>query len=298
MEPLFFVPFFEEKPWGGDRLSRLYAKYPANIAIGTSWELSSVTYRQTFVRNGDFAGTMLSELYKSNPELFGTSTPYFPFVIKLIDASQTMPVLVHGGGLKSDNDQIEGIYVIDVDNPVKVVSGTSFRNNLELFNAIANNSLEENLKYIYVTSGDSFLIPPGILFALGGGMLTYSITTPLVETASVYDWGKYSGYSLDKVVDSFRFNESIDKFEQTASGQGREIILDSALFRVERIDAIVPSVEHSEDKFAVFTALAPGRIDYKGHAKKFRAGDSFLVPANFGDYTVTGGKLIKATPKR
>jgi mannose-6-phosphate isomerase len=298
MEPLFFVPFFEEKPWGGDRLCKLYAKYPANIAIGTSWELSSVIYRQTFVRTGDYAGTMLSELYKNNPELFGTSTSYFPFVIKLIDASQTMPVLVHGGGLKSDINQIEGNYVIEVDNPVKVVSGTTLRNNLELFNAIANNSIVESLKYIYVTTGDSFLIPPGTLFALGGGMLTYSITTPLIETASVYDWGKYSGYSLDKVVDSFRFNDSIEKFEQKLVGQDREVVLDCELFHVERIDAIVPSKEYGGDKFSVYTALSPGRIDYDGRAKKFRAGDTFLVPANFGDYTVTGGKLIKASPKK
>jgi mannose-6-phosphate isomerase len=298
MEPLFFVPFFEEKPWGGDRLSKLYAKYPANIAIGNSWELSSVIYRQTFVRNGEYAGTMLSELYRNNPELFGTTSTYFPFVIKLIDASRTLPVLVHGGGLKDGIDQIEGNYIIDVDDPVKVVSGTTLKNNLELFNAIANNSLADSLKYIYVTAGDSFIVPPGTLFSLGGGMLAYSITTPLIETASVYDWGKYSGYSLDKVVDSFRFDDSIEKFEQQPLGQDREVVLDCELFRVERIDAIVSAEEHSRDKFSVYTALAPGRIDYQRRVKKFRAGDTFLIPANFGNYTVTGGKLLKASPKK
>jgi mannose-6-phosphate isomerase len=241
---------------------------------------------------------MLSELYKKNPELFGTSTAYFPFVIKLIDANETLPVLVHGGGLKGGIEQIEGTYVIDVDNPVKIVSGTTLKNNLELFNAIANNSLIDSLKYIYVTAGDSFLIPPGTLFALGGGMLAYSITTPLIETASVYDWGKYSGYSLDKVVDSFRFNDSIEKFEQRTNGQDREIVLDCELFSVERIDAIVPAEERSSDVFSVYTALAPGRIEHDGRSKNFRAGDTFLIPANFGDYTVTGGKLIKAIPKK
>jgi len=297
MEPIFFIPFFEEKPWGGDRLSKLYKKYPPGISIGESWELSSVTYRQTFVRNGEYTGTMLSELYKRHPEIFGTSTSYFPFVIKFIDAGRKLPLVVNGGGLKSDADQIEGNYVVQAVGPVSLVSGTNLKNNLELFNAIENNSLDNNLEYISVSDGDSFVIPPGLPHAIQSGALLYKIATPLLETSNVKDCGKYSGYDLDSMAITFRFEGHIEKFEQKEIEHGRTLIIDTERFCVEKIDSVVPVEENTDKTFVCYTSLAPGYIEKEGYKKSFRAGDTFIIPAGFGKYTLTGGLLLKAIPK-
>jgi mannose-6-phosphate isomerase len=298
MEPLFFVPFFEEKPWGGQRLSSLYAKFPAGISIGTSWELSSVIYRQTFVRGGVYSGWMLSELYKKHREFFGTSTPYFPFVIKFVDTCESGPVSVHGGGMKNDATQIEGVYVIEARQNARIVSGTKFKNNLELFESIASNTIERSFRYLPVQTGDAFLVLPGVPHAVGEGILAYSISTPLLETSSLYDWGKYSDPNIDKAVDAFRYNSSIFISEPKAQEGGKATLLESDLFALERIDAIAPVSEYTDQYFCVYTALTQGSLDFRGGSSRFAAGDTFVIPAGFGSYSIVSGTLLKAYPQK
>ncbi|MDR2486340.1 MAG: hypothetical protein LBD12_00100 [Clostridiales Family XIII bacterium] len=292
-EPLFFVPFFEEKPWGGDRLNQLFEKYPADIPIGESWELSSVTYRQTFVRSGEFAGTMLSDLFERNPGLFGIGTPCFPFVIKLMDTRVMTPLIVQRGGAKSDASHM-GVYVVSVDKPVPIVSGTSLHNKLELFNAIAGNTLAETLRYTYVDTGDSYMVQPGTFYAIGGGALAYTINSPLIENERDFDWSAYSGFELDKIVDSFQFDMGTEKFVQQNVSEGRDLVLECALFKVERIDASLPRMDKAWARFAAFTALGGGCLRYVGGEARYHAGETFIVPAGFGEFSLEGGTLLKA----
>jgi mannose-6-phosphate isomerase class I len=293
MEPLFFDPFFEEKPWGGQGLNKLYAKYPFDINIGESWELSSVLYRQTFVRKGRYAGTMLSELYKRNRELFGTDTMFFPFLIKFFDAKEMLPVMVHGGGLKDDETQAMAVYIIDAEPGAKAAVGTTLKNSLELFNAIAHHTLGDSLNYLDIQVGDSFMIPPGTPYTLGGGVLGYSITTPLCEICNVYDWNCYNDFNIDKVIDSFRYDFTPSPAVPTPVGQGKELLIRGELFSLERIEAQTAVTECTDKYFSVYTSLSPGQIEYAGKSEAFRAGDTFIVPAGFGEFSLTGGTLIK-----
>jgi mannose-6-phosphate isomerase len=206
-------------------------------------------------------------------------------------------VLVHGGGQKNDATQIEGVYVIESRPRARVVSGTKLRNNLELFESIAENTIEDSFYYLDVKAGDAFLVPPGTLHAAGEDMLMYSITTPLIETSSIYDWGRYGELNIDKAIDSFRYDYSISTFEHMRIDDSRELVLESELFRLERIDAMTPLNENADDCFCAYTAFTPGRIDYDGRSKHFAAGDTFLIPAGLGAYTITSGVLLKACPR-
>jgi mannose-6-phosphate isomerase len=241
---------------------------------------------------------MLSELYKKHRAIFGTNTSYFPFVIKLIDMCEAGPVSVHGGGMKNDPTQIEGVYVIEARQDARIVSGTNSENNLELFENIANNTIERSFRYMNIQADDAFLIMPGVPCALGEDTLVYSITTPLLETSNLYDWGRYSELNIDKAVDSFRYNSSISTFERKNRGDGRETVLESDLFVLERIDATEPVSEWTDEYFCVYTALTPGRLDYGGEIRRFAAGETFLFPAGFGDYTVADAILLKAYPRQ
>jgi mannose-6-phosphate isomerase class I len=177
------------------------------------------------------------------------------------------------------------------------VSGTKLRNNLELFEAIANNTIEDSFYYLDIRKGDSFVVPPGTLYSRGNEVLIYSIATPLLETSSIYDWGKYGELNIDKAIDSFRYDFSISVFERERIDDSRELVLESELFRLERIDAMTPVHESTDRCFCVYTAFSPGRISYGGRSKNFAAGDTFLMPAGFGEYTIIGGVLLKALPQ-
>ena len=294
MEPLFFVPFFEEKPWGGKALSELYRKYPKDIHIGESWELSPVLYRQTFVKEGEYAGMMLSDLYNEHRELFGTKTENFPFVVKLIDARDRLPVQVSGGDMKEPIVQSQGWYVIKAEPGAKLVIGADLKDGYELFNTIVNESLEDILIYEEIKEGDTFFVPPGCLNSIGKGTLIYEISHPLKETTRIYDWGKYTEMHLDNVLDTFDFEEGIKKTTPKHLGKDRDMILDSEFFKLQKIDAKDGMEEETRGHFSVYTALSEGIVKYHDGTKEFMAGETFIMPAGFGRFIIEGGTLIKA----
>lgn len=294
MEPLFFVPFFEEKPWGGKSLSELYNKYPTDISIGESWELSPVLYRQTFVKDGKYAGTMLSDLYNDHRELFGTKSDFFPFVIKLVDAKDRLPVQVSGGDMKESIIQSMGWYVIAAEPGAKLVVGADLKDGYELFNTIASESLEDVLIYEDIKAGDTFFVPPGYLNSICEGTLMYEISHPLKETTRIYDWGKYNEMHLDKVLDTFVFEDGIMKTSPKYISQGKELILDSQFFKLQKVDATARIEEETRGHFCAYTALEGGMIIYSDGEREFRAGETFIIPAGFGKYILDGGVLIKA----
>jgi mannose-6-phosphate isomerase len=200
--------------------------------------------------------------------------------------------------MKNDATQIEGVYVIEARQNARIVSGTKFKNNLELFESIANNTIERSFRYLHVQAGNAFLVLPGVPHAVGEGILTYSIATPLLETSSLHDWGKYSDPNIDKAVDAFRYNSSIFISEPKAKEDGKETLLESDLFGLERIDATTPVDEYTDQYFCVYTALTQGYLNYRGGSSRFAAGDTFIIPAGFGSYTIMDGVLLKAYPQK
>jgi mannose-6-phosphate isomerase len=199
--------------------------------------------------------------------------------------------------MKSDATQIEGVCVIDARPGANIVSGTRVGNGLELFEGIANNTIEDSFRHLDVRAGDAFLIPPGAPHSLGDGILAYSITSPLLETSGVYDWGRYGELNIDKALDSFRYDYSISLCARERKDESREVLIESELFRLERVDATVPVEEYTDRYFCAYTALTQGRIRYTERTRNFAAGDTFLMPAGFGDYTILDGVLLKAQPE-
>jgi mannose-6-phosphate isomerase len=296
-EPIFFVPFFEEKPWGGQKLGELYSKFPPGIHIGMSWEVSPIQYRQTFVRNGVYSGTMLMQLYKEHRELFGTDTPYMPLVVKLIDAHDTMPVKVNGGGMKNDVTQTDLLYIVDADPLSQMVVGADLKDGLELFNAIATDSVADHLYHKNVKPEEAYAVPAGTLYALGAGVLALSVTTPLAETSNLYDWEAFGQLELDKAIDSFRYDFAVEKYPSYDVGVGRRVLVENDLFLMEKFESIEGISDNTGDKFAVFTALAHGRIEHDHGTCQYRAGDSFMMPAGSGNFTIYCSDLIKVSVK-
>jgi mannose-6-phosphate isomerase len=298
MQPIFFVPFFEDKPWGGTRLADLYGKYPAGIRIGESWELSAVQYRQTCVRNGRYVGYTLKDLYRAEPGLFGTETPYFPLVIKLLDVTGAMPTSIHGGGVKSDADQTDGAYVVEAGPGAWMKSGTQLSGAFELFQAMAGGTVESSAFETPVRAGDSFLVPSGILHSFGGGQILYQIASPLRESTLIHDMEATEDRELEKAFEAFRFGVSVTPEPQTETAPGVTRLFGTELFTVDKIDAVAPVDCSSGTVFTAYTALSRGAVHAGGHAYTYNSGDTFVIPAGEDAYQLVGGILLKATPGR
>ena len=298
MKPIFFVPFFEDKPWGGTRLVELFGKYPAGIRIAQSWELSAVQFRQTCVRTGQYVGYTLGDLYRTVPELFGTNTPYFPLVIKLMDVTGERPTSINGGWIKSDADQTDGFYVVEAGEDAWLKSGTKLTCSLELFKSIVADTVADSLFETQIETGDSFVVPSGMLYSIGGGQVIYQIASPLRETSLLDDIETSENQELEKALEAFSFGKPLDFEEQVEIAPGITRVLETDLFCLERIDAVVPVDCVCTSVFSAYTALSRGILRTDQNTYVYSGGDTFLVPAGEESYRFDGGVLLKATPRR
>jgi mannose-6-phosphate isomerase len=99
--PLQFVPQYEYRLWGGDKLNAILNRDIEGNKIGESWEISAVEGAPSIVADGPFKGLSLPELIERNPEaLLGKTVveqhgKNFPLLIKFIDAKIPLSVQVH-----------------------------------------------------------------------------------------------------------------------------------------------------------------------------------------------------------
>ena len=97
--PMTFEPVFQERIWGGRRLSELYGKsLPAGVPIGESWELADLPNGQSIVTNGPLKGMTLRSLMEQYGQAIMGTADFrgpFPLLIKLLDAEDVLSVQVH-----------------------------------------------------------------------------------------------------------------------------------------------------------------------------------------------------------
>ena len=296
MEPLFFIPFFEEKKWGGSKLATIYGKYSQSINIADCWELSAVQFKQSFVRNGEFVGATLSELFARRKNLFGIEGQYFPFVVKLLEVEKQTPISIHGGGLKDDRTQYEGWYIISADEDSSIMTGTKLKNSKELRSSIKEGKMMETPFLHRPKEGECFLVPPGTPHSVSSGLLMYEISSPLRESSQVFDWEKRDEHPSDYVYTTVKYGEEILPSDPVNVSENIELLLKSDFFVLEKIDAHNTVTLNSEKVFMAFTALQDGVVSGKDFSTNYKAGETFMIPAGNEKFTLSGGTLLRAMP--
>ncbi|MBW2730811.1 MAG: class I mannose-6-phosphate isomerase [Deltaproteobacteria bacterium] len=198
--PLTFVPRFKELVWGGARLaSELGKACPPAKRIGESWELVDLPDDQSLVAEGALVGRSLQELMVSYPEaLLGpvaSAEGRFPLLVKYIDAARTLSVQVHpdkeaarklGGRPKH-----EAWYILGVEAGAKLYVGLQPGTTQEMLQeAIANDTLESLLVEVEACVGDLVPVEPGMVHAIGAGILLAEVQQPSDTTFRLHDWGR------------------------------------------------------------------------------------------------------------
>ena len=200
MYPLLLKPAVKDYLWGGTRLKTEY-KYETDKDIAAeAWVLSCHKDGADTVINGDLAGKTLSEVI----ELWGDKAigkkaaefPYFPLLIKLIDAKDRLSVQVHPDdeyALKNEGEfgKTEMWYVVDCDEGAELIYGFNREVSKEEFERrIKDNTLPEICNYVPVHKGDVFFISAGTLHAIGAGILIAEVQQNSNTTYRVSDYGR------------------------------------------------------------------------------------------------------------
>ena len=297
--------------WGGTKLKTDYGKKTDLDKVSESWELACHKDGMSMIENGTEAGrTLKAYLDEAGPEVLGEHAkkfPYFPLLIKLIDAKDNLSVQVH-----PDNDyamRVEGEfgktemwYIVDCEPGAALIYG--FKNKIskeEFERRIADNTLLEVCNQVPVHKGDVFFIASGTLHAIGKGIIICEIQQNSNTTYRVYDYGRVGKdgkprelhvkkaidvTNLEPVKEQPHLDAVLDIFADTKA----RLLASCEYFTVYELE--IDGTSHltaGRDSFQSFTVL-DGELTLKAGETElvFKKGESSFLPAGLGNYTLTG----------
>ena len=193
MDIVKLTPAYKSIIWGGDKLKREYGKLTDLSPLAESWELSFHKDGLTLLPDGvPLASAVSDEELGENCKGF----PFFPVLVKFIDASDKLSVQVHPAdeyALAHENSlgKTEMWYIVDADQGAGIYLG--FREDItreQFERAIAEKTLTDYLRFIPVKAGESYFIPAGTIHAICAGCLICEIQQNSNITYRVYDYGR------------------------------------------------------------------------------------------------------------
>lgn len=200
MYPLLLKAPIKDYLWGGTRLIDEFGYKTDLEKAAEAWVLSCHKDGESIVKNGDLAGLTLSEaIEKMGKKALGEKAeafPYFPILIKLIDAKDKLSVQVHPDdeyALKNEGEygKTEMWYVVDCEENAQLIYGFNREVDREEFRRrIKDNTLIEVCNFVNVKKGDVFFIESGTLHAIGAGILIAEVQQNSNTTYRVSDYGR------------------------------------------------------------------------------------------------------------
>lgn len=302
-------PVFKDYIWGGNRLKDDFGFDTGYEKTAEGWMLACHKDGMNTIEGGKYDGMEFQSVIDlvGLENLAGTNAtkfPYFPVLIKIIDAYDNLSIQVHPDdeyARKVENEfgKTEIWYVLDADEGAKLVYG--FKNKItsdEFKTAIENNTLMNELNSVEVKKGDLFFIEAGTVHAIGKGALIAEIQQNSNCTYRVYDYGRIGKdgkpreLHIDKAVD-VSVTEPAKQPVLNFDGKPNCTLAECDLFTVNKYIAKGKLTLSTDKSTFNHILIVDGEctIDDNEAIK----GDSYFVPAGYGDYTVSGNAEIIVT---
>ncbi len=275
--------------WGGEKLKTDYGKQTDKTPCAESWELSFHKDGLTKLVNGKtLAETVTETDLGENVKKF----PFFPVLNKFIDAKENLSVQVHPSddyALQYEHSfgKTEMWYIVSAEQGAGIYLG--FNRDVtktEFENAIKENRLTELLNFYEVKAGESYFIPSGTIHAIGKGCLIYEIQQNSNLTYRVYDYGRTdkNGKPRELHIEKALQVTALRRF--TPVFFEGDLLGQSEYFTVKKVKVAGRyALNTDKNSFACITCVK-GSGELAG--EKIARGDSFFVPANFGEYAASG----------
>ncbi len=267
--------------WGGNYFQP-YKGLKEDV-ISELWELSVRDDFSSIVDSGEDKGKRLVDVItKKDVGPISERFPYFPLLIKLIDAKENLSVQVHPSdeyALKNEHSfgKTEMWYVIDADKGSGLYVGFNkdySREEIEV--ALKDSTILNYLNFFEVKPGDCYLIKSGTVHAIGKGVRVIEIQQNSNLTYRLYDYirkdkdGNYRELHIDKALNVIDYK----KYEK--SQKNGKNLAKTPYFTVNKevFDGEI-TIASDGDSFVSFTFLdGEGMVDSLPY-KKF---DTFFLP--------------------
>lgn len=284
-------------------------KLPPDEPIGESWEISCRDDDNNLVRNGELAGRTLADVFETDGEALVGPSPAgrkrFPLLNKFIDANALLSVQVHpderaASEVAGAEAKTEAWYIIHADHGAKLVKGLRPGVTKKTFeSAVRNDTVPEVLNSFPVSAGDMVFVPSGCVHAMGKGLVICEIQQNSDTTYRVYDWGRVGAdgkprqLHIEQALQSINFEDrSPDKVQSIEALEGknrRAYLLACRYFAVQLLTLEEPADESTGGKRFESLMMVNGDAVIRtrhGDETRVSTGDSALIPACMGDYTI------------
>lgn len=288
------TPAYKSIIWGGDKLKKAYNKHTELDPLAESWELAMHHDGECTLSDGTpLSAAVSAQELGENCEGF----PFFPVLVKLIDANAKLSVQVHPAdayALAHENSlgKTEMWYIADAEEGAGIYLGFKEDITREQFEAaIREKKLTEYLNFIPVKRGECYFIPAGTIHAICEGCLICEIQQNSNITYRVYDYGrvgkdgKERELHVEKALDVTNTSK-YEPFALSAKTRNGDLLGISRFFTATHIECHgALTLSNDERSFRCFTCLE-GEGDIGGVSVS--RGDSIFISAGSGEVEVSG----------
>lgn len=314
---LQFKPLYMQRIWGGNLLKNTLKRTDLpqlsenDEPIGESWEITDRADAQSVVTAGALAGKTLEELIAHyGKDLLGKlhNGKRFPLLVKFIDAGQKLSLQVHPDEefCRQANDgaepKTEMWYIADCESHGEILAGLTPKATRDLLaNSLAGAQAADLLQRFPSQVGDSYFIQAGTVHAIGAGNLIFEIQQNSDTTYRISDWGRVDKNGkprtlhLEQGIKAIGFANRISPRIPAVIGEtdfNRKFkLVDRHCFKVDCLRLVEKYPDTTGTPGSTFHLLSvmKGRICISAENKaplEIGFGDSVLIPANTGNYTV------------
>lgn len=302
--PIFFEPIFQERIWGGQRLTSFGYNLPFE-KTGECWAFAAHENGQSSVKHGPLKGTTLTELWENQRKLFGNiEGDRFPLLTKILDANDDLSVQVHPDdefAQKHENGELgktECWYIIDCDEGAEIIFGHHAQNREEFEQLINKGKWSELLHRIPIQPGDFYYVPSGTVHAIGKGALILETQQNSDTTYRVYDYDRTddNGTKRELHIEKSLLVTNVPSYQPKIEHKHTEIedlrittLIEEKYFSVHKWDLEGQTSLTQTRPFQLFSVLkGEGVIKIKNEEFPFKKGDHFMLPAGIEEFTLSG----------
>ncbi len=304
MQPVFFKPIPRPAIWGRTLLRDYFTYDEFPLGIGQSWAFSAQEGGSTVVREGEYAGLSLLDLWQNHPRLFCSKHTRFPVIISLVAPEDDLSIQIHPDSeyarpLGYPSGKNEAWYFIEAERDASIVYGHNARDEVDLRGYIKRGDWEGLIRHRPVSAGDFVYLPAGLLHALKKGSIVYEIQQATDVTYRFYDYrrtdeqGNERELHLEEAIACMRYG-SVAENNEPQPVHGIESGLDVTTFIQNESFCVRRYRCNGEGCLCATGYMLVTVVKGSGTAggKTVRRGDSFLLPAGCKTAIIGGMELM------
>lgn len=282
-------PVFFDKVWGGNDFKRLYG-YDTTNQCGEAWGISAHQKGSSIIKNTQYSGMTLKELFDKEKHLFGQyEKTEFPILVKLISAKQNLSVQVHPTNEETKKGNRFGKdecwTILNHKKGAEILIGHKAVTKQAWIEAIKRESVESLLNRYPISKGDFFYINAGTVHAICAGTTLLEVQQASDVTYRLYDYNRFHNGMLRQL----HIKEGLDVLTIPDNKLITEPKNTYFKYSLEKVDS---NMTFQADQYGDYIFIISGKGHFNDESVK--AGD-FLMISSLDTYHVVGNLTFQKT---